>query len=87
MSLAKLVRNTDLQAQRDALAKVVRYAWATARESYDINAGDFQQWMTEAGLLEERPATAEQAVRYECEVGDPIMHLSALGKRALGPSV
>jgi hypothetical protein len=73
----------ELTAQRDALAKVVLAAWNRARDSIDIDPGDLQEWMAQAGLTEAVPATEEEAEKYEIDPGDPLMRLSALGRAAL----
>jgi hypothetical protein len=73
----------DIQAQRDALAMVVVNVWRQLQDNYNIDSLDAEEWMTTAGLLHEAPATEEQAQRYDCEVGDPVNALTALGKAAL----
>jgi hypothetical protein len=75
--------SADIQAQRDALAKVVRVVWHAAREARDLSGGDIEDLMFGAGLLEARPATAKEAEMYDCAPGEPVMHLSALGRLAL----
>lgn len=77
----------QLTAERDALAHVVYAAWKVARDTFDITADAMQEWMAEAGLTEEMPATTEEAERFEIDPGDPVMRLTALGRAALSGEI
>jgi hypothetical protein len=74
--------NADIQAQRDALAKVVAKVWNNARDACELYAVEVEAWMTESGLAEYVAAT-EDVPDLDIEVGDQVIRLSDLGKAAL----
>lgn len=71
-----------VKAQRDALAQVMTKVWENARAGYESDAGDVEDWMTEAGLAENSVATKANPA-LEIEVGDSIIQLTDLGRAAL----
>lgn len=82
---AHAARLTIMRTQRNALGKVVARLWNHLNRfpDSDIDADEAKGWMAKAELVEQGPATPEQAERFGGRVGDPATRLSPFGRAAM----
>jgi hypothetical protein len=81
--MTEVPTRSELLAQRDALAGVVAMVWETVQARWGCSPHEAAQWMTDAGLIEQHPATEDEADRLLVELGEPAPRLSALGQAAM----
>jgi hypothetical protein len=71
-----------LQAQRDALAMVVRGLWDCSRAGQDMDGHQIEAALLTAGLAEHVVARRNDPAR-RFEAGDHLIRLSGFGKAAM----